>query len=141
MQKTIRSLMKMAESFPNWKKTLWEKEKLLVTSNFSFSRSVFKRLVLQTRKNQGLFGKGLTHYQQYSILTHYRYIVVENIVRKGEIVCNKQLLLFSQCFLPYMILTFHFRCTLKYCLQFVSIWTSLKLILMLPNLNFRQVHQ
>ena len=32
----------------------------IVTSNFSFSRSVFKRLVLQTRKNQGLFGKGLT---------------------------------------------------------------------------------
>ena len=40
-------------------KTLREKEKLLVTSNFSFSHSVFKRLVLQTRKNQGLFGKGL----------------------------------------------------------------------------------
>ena len=37
----------------------WEKEKLLVMSNFSFSHSVFKRLVLQTHKNQGLFGKGL----------------------------------------------------------------------------------
>ena len=36
----------------------WEKEKLLVTSNFPFS-SVFNRPVLQTRKNQGLFGKGL----------------------------------------------------------------------------------
>ena len=36
----------------------WEKEKLLITSNFSLSYSVFKRLVLQTRKNQGLFGKG-----------------------------------------------------------------------------------
>ena len=34
-------------------------EKLLVTSNFSFSYSVFKRLALQTRKNQGLFGKRL----------------------------------------------------------------------------------
>ena len=31
-----------------------------VTSNFSFFNSVFKRLVLQTVKNQGLFGKGLT---------------------------------------------------------------------------------
>ena len=40
---------------------MWEKEKLLVTSNFSFSHSVFKRLVLQTRKNQGLFGKGLNN--------------------------------------------------------------------------------
>ena len=27
---------------------------------FSFCHSVFKRFVLQTRKNQGLFGKGLT---------------------------------------------------------------------------------
>ena len=34
-------------------------EKLLVTSNFSFSHSVFKRFVLQTRENQGLFRKGL----------------------------------------------------------------------------------
>ena len=49
----------MAESSPNGYKTPWEKEELLVTSNFSFSHSVFKRLVLQTRKNQGLFGKGL----------------------------------------------------------------------------------
>ena len=40
-------------------KTLQEKEKLLVTSNFSFSHSVFKRFVLQTLKNQALFGKGL----------------------------------------------------------------------------------
>ena len=31
----------MAENTANWKKTLWEKEKLLVTSNFSFSYGVF----------------------------------------------------------------------------------------------------
>ena len=37
------------------------KEKLLVTSNFSFSHSVFKRLIMQTREKQGLFGKGLTN--------------------------------------------------------------------------------
>ena len=55
-----------------------------------------------------------------------RYIAVENIVRKGEIACNKQFLLFSQCFLPYIALIFHLKCTLKCCLQFVSIWTSLK---------------
>ena len=30
-------------------------------SNFSFSHCVFKRCILQTRKNQGLFGKGLTN--------------------------------------------------------------------------------
>ena len=49
----------MVKSYPNGYETQWEKEKLLITSNFSFSHSVFKRLVLQTRKNQGLFGKGL----------------------------------------------------------------------------------
>ena len=32
----------------------------LVMSNFSFSLTVFKRLVLQTHENQGLTGKGLT---------------------------------------------------------------------------------
>ena len=35
------------------------KGELLVMSNFSFSNNVFKRLVLQTRKNKGLFGIGL----------------------------------------------------------------------------------
>ena len=49
----------MAESYPNGLKTLREKEKLLVMSNFSFSHSGFKRHVLQIRKNQGLFGKGI----------------------------------------------------------------------------------
>ena len=33
------------------------------------------------------------------ILSHWRYIAaVDNIVRKGEIACNKQFLLFAQCF-------------------------------------------
>ena len=49
----------MAEWSLNGLKMLCEKEELLVTSSFSFSRSVFKRLVLQTRENQGLFAKGL----------------------------------------------------------------------------------
>ena len=50
----------MGESSPNGKKALWEKEKLLTTSNFSFSYSAFKRLVQKTLENKGLFGKGLT---------------------------------------------------------------------------------
>ena len=45
----------MAESYPNRKKTLWEKEKSLVMSNFSFSHGVFKGYVMQTPKNKGLF--------------------------------------------------------------------------------------
>ena len=35
---TISNLMKMVESFPDGYKTLWEKEILFVTSNFSFPR-------------------------------------------------------------------------------------------------------
>ena len=46
--------MEMAECSLNGLKTLCEKEKLLVMSSFSFSHSVFKRLVLQTRKKPGL---------------------------------------------------------------------------------------
>ena len=53
---------------------------------------------------------------------------MENILRKGEIACNKQFLLFSQCFLPYMALIYHFKCTLTCRLQFVSIWTCLKFL-------------
>ena len=49
----------MAESYPNRYKTLREKEKLLVTSNFSFSHSVFKRLVSQGRQKVSLCGNGL----------------------------------------------------------------------------------
>ena len=51
-----------------WKKVIqigrkqWEKEKWLVTSNFSFSHSVFKRLVSQGRQKVSLCGNGLTLY-------------------------------------------------------------------------------
>ena len=57
---TILNLLQMAESFPKGKKVLWEKVKLFIMSNFSFSHSVFKRLVLQICKDTGLFGKRLT---------------------------------------------------------------------------------
>ena len=58
----------------------------------------------------------------------------KNIVRKGEIAFNKQFLLFSQCFLPYMALIVHSKCTLKCRLQFVSIWNSIKFCRMLIGL-------
>ena len=58
----------MAESSLKGKKTLWKKEKLLVTSNFSFSHCVFKGPVLQTRKIQGLFGKGLNEVNALHII-------------------------------------------------------------------------
>ena len=65
----------MAESFPNRSKTLREKEKLLVTSNFSFYNSVFNRLVPQTRKNQSLFVKGLTDLEKESFYFRHFYFI------------------------------------------------------------------
>ena len=38
---------------------------------------------------------------------------MENNVRKGEIACNKQFLLFSQCFLPYVTYIFLFQMHFK----------------------------
>ena len=60
----------MAERSPKGLKTLWGKEKLLVTSNFSISCSVFKRLLQETHKNQDLFGKG-SNLNPYSIIKTY----------------------------------------------------------------------
>ena len=40
-------------------KTLWEKEKLLVTSNFSFSQNVSKSCLLLMRQNEYLWSRGL----------------------------------------------------------------------------------
>ena len=64
---TERVCRRQFEIWWKWKKVLkmvrklcGGKEKLLIMSNFSFSHSVFKWLVLQTRKKQSLFGKGLT---------------------------------------------------------------------------------
>ena len=56
---TILSLMNMTEKSPNGQKTLGEKEKLLVTSNLSFSHSVFKRLYSRHIKKKGSCGRVL----------------------------------------------------------------------------------
>ena len=40
-------------------KTSWEKEKLLVTSNFSFSHNVFKNCLWLMHQNEYLWSKGL----------------------------------------------------------------------------------
>ena len=63
--------MKIAESSQNGQKTLWEKEELLVTSNFSFSHSVFKRLVQQTRKKTGLVWERMNAFFVCFIITTF----------------------------------------------------------------------
>ena len=60
---------------------MWEKEKLLIMSNFSFSGIVLIGVVLQTHKNQGLFGKGLKMLSQGLKIEGGS---VKKILRKGE---------------------------------------------------------
>ena len=59
---------KNGRKLSNRVKTLWEKEKLLVTSNFSFSHSVFKRLVSQGCQKVSLCGNGLSNICHLQIL-------------------------------------------------------------------------
>ena len=92
LQTAISNLMKMAERSPNGWKKLWEKEKLLIMSNFSFSHSVFKWLVLQTHKNQGLFWKGL--------ITPWQRTLKNSLEKRKGNACNQHLHLLSWCFLP-----------------------------------------
>ena len=68
---TILNLMKMVESYPNGLKTLWDKEKLHDTSNFSFFHSVFKRLVSQGHQKVSLCGNGLTLVMRNNRVTCY----------------------------------------------------------------------
>ena len=80
--------------------------------NFYFSSSsLVGKWMAETRFRADLSRKlWLT---RYHIMPHFDAlkicIAVENIMRKGEIACSKQFLLFSQCFPPYMALIFHFK--------------------------------
>ena len=101
---------------------MWEKQRLLIMSNFSFSNSVFERLILQTHTNQGLFGKGLKIVLIHNSLPNNKFLDwsklkgfaddklnatkklkfvlgrIENIVGKGEIAGYQHFLLFPPCF-------------------------------------------
>ena len=92
-------------------------EKMLVTSFSPFPTVFFKSLP----------SKGyLTYYHTIPHFDALKIYSCENHCEKRRNACNNQFLLFSQCILPYMPLIFHFRCTIKCCLQFFSIWNSLK---------------
>ena len=64
----------MAKSSPIWKKKVWEKGE--IAGYEQFSQSVFKRLVLQTRKNQDLFGRGLNQIRSQQKLTGLLFCVI-----------------------------------------------------------------
>ena len=101
------------EKFSKWveKKKLWEKEKLLVTSNFSFSHSVFKRLPLQTRKIKGLFGKGLTCCTRLKYVLWIVYTEIRRHRRLSDMCLN--LADFQRVYSSF----FHFVLSLQFVLQ------------------------
>ena len=59
LQTTVSNLTKNGGKFSERVGNAVGKKKLLVMTNFTYSHRVFKRLVLQTYKDKGLFGKGL----------------------------------------------------------------------------------
>ena len=121
---------------------------MLVSSIFSFSHNVFKWLFLQGHYKSGLCGKELNLFttklimgfiQQYAQHTGVILVInpfpnkpwlknksFENTVGKGEIACNKQFLLFSQCFLPIWRTFCHFLQIQNCRLQTLSVWKYLK---------------
>ena len=100
---------------------------------FVLSHSVFRRLALHTRKNQGLFGKGLRNIFVYPfpkqglVFTCLKYMSFESSVGKREIARNEQFLLFPQCFLSIWRNFFLFHQIWNYHLQTLLVWKSLKL--------------
>ena len=87
-------------------KALWEKEKLLITSNFSFSHNVFKSCLFLWCQNKYLWSKGLNLSPTLSQTSPGFYVSFENTVGKGEIAHN-------DC-----------------CLQTLSVWKSLKFVIL-----------
>ena len=105
---TISMRRKLQKVFKKVIKHCRKRRNCSLTSNFSFSHSVFKRLVLQTRKNQGLFGKGFNLYQR---IPGCNDTIEEAFWKNGKYAGYQHILLFPKCFLPFpkQISIFHFN--------------------------------
>ena len=90
-----------------------------------------------------LCSKRITHYHTMPHFDALKIYTCGKHCEKRRIACNKQFLLFWHCFLPYMELIFHFKCTLKCHQQFVSIWSNLKFCCLVmgwgPNLTHQRL--
>ena len=65
------------------KKTLWGKEKFLVTSKFSFSQNVFHSYIFLLHQNAVLCGNGLKKRNTWLYMLFHRK-AIENIAAKGD---------------------------------------------------------
>ena len=101
-------------------------------SNFSFSHSVFKRLVLQTCQNQGLYGKGLM--QIMVIWICFIYCIVFKITSVYfHLYCS------SQCTYPYFHIFFQ-RFPERYSFNATGCFPTISL-LTLYSIGFIYTHQ
>ena len=88
-----------------------------------------KDLLLQSCKNQGWFGKGLTHSHTMTFFDAPGKQAVWKTVGKGEIAHNEQFLLFPQCFLPIWRPFSQCHPILNCRLQTLSIWKTWKSVI------------
>ena len=106
-------------------KTLWGKEKLLVTSNFSFSHNVFHSYISLECQNGALCGKGLT----LSKTSPGFYVSAVQVFWKQ--LEKEKLLIISPCptvFSTRLENSLPFSTDLKCRLQTLSVWKSLNFV-------------
>ena len=100
--------------------TLWEKEKMLVSSIFSFFLNVCLKASFS-----GSFNLSQTRSGFYMSAEQ----IFENTEGKGETARNNQFLLFPQGFLPIWKTSCRFHEILNSHLQTLSVWKSLKFVI------------
>ena len=101
----------MEQSSPRGSKTLWGKENFLITSNFSFSHSVFKRLILQTGKNQVFIWKRLISFEstsQISYMPGFHSDYYKDHLNVKDIVWEKTGPTVKVCFYVYCVISFYY---------------------------------
>ena len=105
-------------------------------SNFSFSHSVFKRLVLQSRKNQGLFGKGLTLYHHIilSLIDAENRNLLKTLLEKEKMLVTSIFSLFHNV---YCLIKF-ISCPMRHLSVNVCNFDMSKILLFFRQLRFKR---
>ena len=128
----IRKFSKRVEKY-------WEKGEIARYEQFLLFQQCFKKAcfpvaskgvvvwewVINHKINQAIY-QCLTHYHTMAHFDALNIYSCRKLCEKRRNYLQQAISPFSQCFLPYMAVFSHFKCTLKCCQQFVSIWTSLK---------------
>ena len=117
----------MVEISSKWVEDTVGKGEIARYEQFPLFPHCFQRLLLQTRKHQGLLRKGLNAINHFPnkplFFMSLQYKSFENTVGKGEIARSEQFLLFSnRVFLPFSRTFLHFHQIGNRHLQTLSVW-------------------